>query len=145
MRKRWLLWLGIGVVVVAGAVLLDPTCVVRGFLRGEKFYRGRPTTYWGGALKNQDPAGHVETVKTLKEGGAAAVPVLVELLRQDQKGDWASSGVRWMAADLLGQIGVDASASVPVLVEALKDDDAQVRAVAARSLMAIAPDGKEMV
>ena len=125
MRKRWLLFFGIGALVVAGAILLDPTRVVTGFLRGESFYRGRPATYWGRALKNQDPVTHVETVKSLKEGGAGAVPVLVELLREDKKRDWDSSSVRWMAADLLGQIGADARDAVPVLVEALKDDDAR--------------------
>jgi hypothetical protein len=44
MRKRWLL--PIALIPVALAVYFEPTHSVRGWLHGEAFYDGRPTSYW---------------------------------------------------------------------------------------------------
>ena len=55
MKKRWLLVL---IVIVAGglaAIMLDPTCLVLGFLKQESFYQNRPTTYWRKALLDDRP------------------------------------------------------------------------------------------
>jgi hypothetical protein len=48
-RRRWLLF---GVVILFFATLcaLETQRIVTGWLRGEAFYRGRPTTYWRGQL-----------------------------------------------------------------------------------------------
>ena len=44
--KRKLRWLLILAILVAFAVWLEPTRVVWGWLRGEAFYDGRPTSWW---------------------------------------------------------------------------------------------------
>src|SRR6266702_323725 len=47
MSKRWLIRRSvIFITLTAFAVWLEPTRVVWGWLRGEAFYQGRPTSYW---------------------------------------------------------------------------------------------------
>src|SRR5438270_5826275 len=145
MNKRWLIGLGIVIPLLAAAVYLDPTCTLQGILKRDSFYRARPTTYWRKALSDPMPTTQVETLKQLKEGGSAALPVLVELLREEKNSDWEAAKVRWLAAEILGQLGADAQAAVPTLAEALKDHDAHVRAVAAAALGDIGPAAKEAV
>ena len=44
------------VVMLAGAATLDTTTrCLRGWYRGEAFFRGRPTSYWGGELARWRP------------------------------------------------------------------------------------------
>ncbi len=50
-KRRLLLWSLVFVILSAFAVWLEPTRVVRGWLRGEAFYQGRPTSYWRMEMK----------------------------------------------------------------------------------------------
>jgi HEAT repeat protein len=138
----------IGVILVAlvavGAVFLDPTCVLLGMLKQDSFFHGRPTTYWNKALRDPNPSVHQETLSTLKTGGPAALPVLVELVRQPNS-DWTVTEVRCTAADLLGGMGPSAREAAPALVEALRDPDAHVRSVAVTALGEIGADASEAV
>src|SRR5437660_10940472 len=113
MKRRWLIGAGMVLALLIAGLYLDPTCVGLGILKRESFYRGRPTTYWSRTLRDSDPVVHGEMVQALKEGGAEAVPVLVELLDVPERDDWTATRTRWMAADLLGQIGPDAKSAVP--------------------------------
>src|SRR5262245_58385009 len=143
--KRWLL-LGSGVVVAVAAVVVlwEPTGVVRGWLAGDSFFQGRPTRYWKKAL--QDPVGGAQARKTLKEGGLEAVPVLTEVLREEGGDDWSAVPVRVTAARLLGDVGPQARDAVgPALVAALRDDNREVRAVAAAALGQVGHGGAEAV
>jgi len=45
-KRRLLRWSLLLVLLAAFAVWLEPTRVVWGWLRGEAFYQGRPTSYW---------------------------------------------------------------------------------------------------
>src|SRR5215510_14081773 len=45
-KRRLLRWSLILLILAAFAVWLEPTRVVWGWLRGEAFYQGRPTSYW---------------------------------------------------------------------------------------------------
>ena len=45
-KRRLLRWSLILIILAAFAVWLEPSRVVRGWLRGEAFYQGRPTSYW---------------------------------------------------------------------------------------------------
>jgi hypothetical protein len=49
-KRRVLRWSLILAIVVAFAVWLEPTRVVWGWLRGEAFYQGRPTSWWRAQL-----------------------------------------------------------------------------------------------
>jgi hypothetical protein len=45
-KRRLLRWSLILLILAAFAVWLEPTRVVWGWLRGEAFYQGRPTSWW---------------------------------------------------------------------------------------------------
>lgn len=79
-------------IAIAGAVLaviglviwLEPTGVVRGTLRGEAFVAGRPTSTWARRLLDTDPRAQKETLQELEQSGAAAAPVLLELMHRSE-------------------------------------------------------------
>jgi hypothetical protein len=50
-KRRLLRWSLILAILAAFAVWLDPTRVVWGWLRGEAFYQGRPTSYWRNVIE----------------------------------------------------------------------------------------------
>src|SRR5262249_49335035 len=108
MRKRWLIGTGILVTVVVGALYLDPHCILQGLLKRDSFFQGKPTPYWRKALRDPAPRTHLEALNQLKEGGPAALPVLVALLQEDSS-DWQAAKVRWLAAEILGQVGPEAA------------------------------------
>jgi HEAT repeat protein len=107
---------------------------VRGWVRGEPSYAGRPSSVWGKALRD-DPSG---AAAQLKAGGGAAVPVLLALL-EDRRGDWETTHRRWKAAEVLGQLGEEARAATPALLAALHDPDPHVQTVATKALGEIGP------
>jgi hypothetical protein len=49
-KRRWLLGTAFGLVVLVVA-WFEPTHVIRGWLRGEAFYDGRPTSYWAAEIE----------------------------------------------------------------------------------------------
>src|SRR5436309_3374307 len=52
MRKRFRTWFGIiALLGVALAIYFEPTHCVRGWLWGEAFFDGRPTSYWRGVVE----------------------------------------------------------------------------------------------
>jgi HEAT repeat protein len=140
MKKRLLIGSGVVLAVLGLTVWLEPTAVVRGWLGGEAFYQDRPTRYWSVALTDADPKRQFEAHQALKDGGPAALPVLMELLQNG-----ANAEVRWKAADLLRQRGPEAAEAAPALVRALHDDDPHVRAVAAAALAAVGHAGPEAI
>jgi HEAT repeat protein len=133
MRKPWIVGLFI-LGMLAVVCWFEPTGVVRGWLRGEAKYQGRPTNYWRRGLQSDDPVVKSGRREELVQGGADAVPVLLELLDAPAEGDWQAAEVRWQAAEILGQIGEEAQASSDQLLAALQDPDLHVRLVAATSL-----------
>jgi HEAT repeat protein len=89
--------------------------VIMGWWNGEAFYRGLPASYWSGAFKKDPfigPQGDVG--KTLREGGQAAIPVLFQLLNDDDP------DVRSQAALALSLIDCDPAALMPALLEFVK-------------------------
>jgi len=82
------------------------------------------------ALKEEDPERslHIEVSNALEKIGAAAVPALIEALKDRE------AYTRRRAAMILGEIGPPAKDAVPALVAALKDESLWVRAYAARAL-----------
>jgi HEAT repeat protein len=137
MAKRLLLL--VPLLVAVGAVFLDPTYTVRGWLGGDAFYRHRPARYWARALQDEAPGARTNTLQALADGKEAAVPVLLELLRSPD------AEVRWSAAGALGMIGPEARAAVPALADATRDGDPTVRYTAADALGKIGPDAREAV
>jgi hypothetical protein len=54
-KRRFVRWSLLLAILAAFAVWLEPTRVVWGWLRGEAFYQGRPTSYWRGDYDNWTP------------------------------------------------------------------------------------------
>jgi HEAT repeat protein len=144
MKKSWATALGVAILVLAGIAFLDPRSALLGYLKGDSFFAGRPTTFWRKVLTDPNPGVQEQARKTLKEGRTGAVPVLAELL-QEQKTDWHTVEPRWTAAEILGQIGPEARAATPGLLAALKDTDAHIRTVAATALAEIQAPATEAV
>jgi HEAT repeat protein len=129
--------------VASVAAFFEPTGTVRGKLRGEKFYGGRPTSTWRRELCDPAPGAQTNAVMALADGKAEAVPVLIDLLHT---GD-ADGGtqVRLMAALALGHVGPEAEPAVPALTELLSDPSADVRVAAAEALGKVGPAARPAV
>jgi HEAT repeat protein len=91
-------------------------------LRREAFYDGRPTSFWVEALKSGDtvdsPGGASADIgKVLADGGQQAVPVLVQMLRDEDQ------NVRFQAVLALGAMTPPPRDAVPALAEALAREE----------------------
>lgn len=135
--KKWIAWTVVLLAVVMIAGWLDRGQRLPGWLAGDSFYRGLPARNWSWRLQSDDSTIVEDARLKLEQGGAASVPVLIELLGQKSAEDWSTAKVRWMAAETLGKIGVEARAAAGPLMAALNDLDVHVRAVAASSLPAV--------
>jgi HEAT repeat protein len=131
--RRWLLILGVLLLLAVAGVFLDPTRVVIGWMSNESFFQGRPSSYWERELRSREPAVRTNAIKELTDGGPAAIPVLVELIENDRPSA-NSSEVRWTAAATLSQMGPRARPALPALVDALQDSDPLVRLMAIKAL-----------
>ncbi|HJT78156.1 MAG TPA: HEAT repeat domain-containing protein [Gemmataceae bacterium] len=125
-----------------------------GWLRGDHYYRGKPTCYWSSAVRSYEEAcsspprplspllvrllgirpnyGRPDQPAVLG-GGRESIPVLIQLLRDRDK------NVRRAAARALGDLGAFCGDGVPALAAALKDSDPEVRWMAADALYRIDP------
>jgi HEAT repeat protein len=89
MKRRPFLWLGILLVIGLVLALAFPTShyLLIGLLQNEAFYDGKPTGYWVSALKKRGYFGSEgpprDVGNILSKAGAAAVPVLVDMLREE--------------------------------------------------------------
>ena len=136
--RRWPLWIAIAVAVAGAAILLDPTHTLKGWLRGEPFYEGRPGSYWRKAIVSQDPAEQSKAEQAIRAGRAAAAPLLAEMLRGPAGNDWSAAQVRWKSAELLGAIGPPARPHAELaLIDALDDEDPHVRKVVAQAIESV--------
>jgi hypothetical protein len=140
-QKKWL-WLvvaPVALLLVCYAVL-----VVVGMWRGEHFYAGRPTSYWRATLKvsswyDNAPLGQRLShfagrfldrplYPRVKSGSAAALPVLLDLLRDPDP------DVRFEVVSTLGFYGPRTDVAVAALEQALTDPEEDVRHTAAHCL-----------
>jgi HEAT repeat protein len=117
----------------------EPTGIVRGFVRGEPFFEGRPASTWANRLGDANPRVKEDAHRSLKNGGEKAVPVLVAIIRAPGS-DWASVPARVMAIDILAEIGPAAGSALAALLAALTDGDSIVRREAATALAAVGPN-----
>lgn len=123
MRKRWRIGVLILVVVGVAVALAFPATVYvpLGVLEREAFFANKPTSYWRRALKKEDFLGQApapgDSSKTLQEGGAAAVPVLCQIVEDPDP------TVRYEALTALATIGPEARAAAPALATTLQSEE----------------------
>lgn len=128
--------------IIAGLIAASMTFRMMDGARKENLYQNHPASYW--SQKLQEPIqrkevwqGHLKMMKdvdpaaALRQGDAEAVPVLIELLQDE------NSIVRQEAILILARIGGPAKSAVPALQQALNDPDEQVRARATTALRQI--------
>jgi HEAT repeat protein len=132
---RRVLAISLAMLVLAGvAIFLEPTRVVIGWVHRESFYDSRPASFWEAQLRDRTPSVRTHAIKTLSDGRAAAVPVLVELLQKETGYAGQAAEMRWTAASILYQMGPAAREARPALIEALHDVDPVVRVMAIKAL-----------
>lgn len=143
--KRKTVLVGIAVLaLLAVAAVFEPTGVVRGFFRSEPFFESRPASTWAHRLDDANPRVKEDAYRSLKNGGANAVPVLVSIARE-QSGAWASLPVRLMAIDLLKDMGPGAAKAIFYLSDTVQDPDQTVSGRAAEALAAIGPNDRKAI
>jgi HEAT repeat protein len=91
------------------------------------------------ALNVMDRDVHELAVSGLIKIGAAAIPALIEALKDKD------NQIRISAAWALGSIGETAKAAIPALIEALKDHNSRFRAIAGEALGAIGGEAKAAI
>jgi hypothetical protein len=171
MKKRILLCLTASLAVVTVLVLRQPTprTVLLGLLRDESFYKGRPTSYWSGAIKSWAAnfyalppaplppaptwygrlravlAGLTAADDALPGAGGdpKAIPVLIELLRDKDAvvREWAAGNLAMMPSnpEAAHTFATNLPKAVPALIEVLRDEDRGVRQRAAECVRMWAP------
>jgi hypothetical protein len=136
MRRKRLRWLGLLCVLLLAGTILHPAVYwhTYGWVRGESFYQGRPTSYWR------------EEIRAVDQGS-----FLGGIIRVDPKPSWAPEIMRPLWGDVR-QGMMDTTllpailslerdpAAVPVLLELAQDDDDWVKLLAGDFLRAIDPD-----
>lgn len=148
MTRRRVLWLVVGLAVLAGAaaaaVAFDPDARLRGWAAGDPFYQGRAATAWRRDLAGPDEVKAVAARDALAAGKGEAVPVCVHLLKEAPE-----PAARWRAAEALAAMGPDADrgevnketpAGSSALIAALADPDPLVRGAAARAVGELTPN-----
>src|SRR6266851_2558267 len=136
MRKRWLIGIPIIIVILLVLAWMFPTSVFVsiGMVKGEATFDGKPTDYWEYALKKEGFLGQApppgDAGKTLRQGGAAAVPVLCEIAQGHD------DLLRSEALSALSLMGAEAKGAVPMLKNTLKTETSPSRFLAAAEALA---------
>jgi hypothetical protein len=134
-EKRRCLWLCLTLLLVALLLLPAVHWRVIGWVKGEAFYQGRPTSYWS------REAGNLMQIGAMVWGSPKASVVIPQWQRQPS----------WIEQYLPTGIGNSSTEfalfkkdeeELPVLIELLHDPSAQVRLVAAQSLCHFGPEAE---
>ncbi len=150
MTKRRILWACIGLLAILAALLVPwGIYFLPAYVRGEHFYRGRPTSYWSGEIKRWRESGDPDqyeaplldkvlnflsnevrtTVPAVRNSSdPAAIRVLIDLLEDDD------SHVRLWAQHDLAVIDSRSEEAVARFVAALKDPNPDIRGLGATFL-----------
>ena len=140
-RKRTLAWLAAALVVAALAVYFEPTHSVRGWLYGEAFFDGRPTSWWRREIAAYFPTPQTRThVRRTKDGKKVEYEVRdlwireMPLWEQLKLGGWRGGVVSYPDPPWARK------GALAVLLELRDDESATVRLAAREGLNRIGVD-----
>ena len=140
--KRRRIWLCLTLLLLVALFML-PAVHWRliGFVKGEAFYQGRPTSWWSGELRQWGPAYHI-TIGGPGRIWAHRIMWHRQSTWLEELGDKVLSSTPASHPPL---IAAPDPASVPVLVQLLADQDSDVRFIATHALGKIGPDAHAAV
>lgn len=147
MKRPRRIALVLAVLVVFASVFFHPAVYwpVTGWVRGEAFYDGRPTSYWSHAIRRwgNDSAALSWMDKTRVGVGLSRCEAVPRPVVIGDHFDPFDPFLRYPATANIPHLptGVD-RAAMPVLVELLRDQKEAVRLQAAAALISLATDGK---
>jgi hypothetical protein len=119
-------------VVLFAVIVIEPTQMVSGLLRGDAIFRYRTTSHWREVLRVEGAAGRISPkTRRLFEFEPGAEPVLEQCLADPDP------NVRWAAVVLYHRCFPDYQKQVKAYLRLLEDPADQVSAVAARALGAL--------
>jgi HEAT repeat protein len=146
MRKRYVLWLIAGVLVLGSLILLvpgSPAYAPTLFARYAHVHFGHGVGYWTDALNDPDQKVRHRAIYALGmmgEDAGEAAPSLAAIMLDDPDSD-----IRSAAALALSKMAPASRSVVPALARALDDDDALVRMNAANALLRLRRDARPAV
>jgi hypothetical protein len=129
---RWKLLLVLGLVVTAAITWMIPRCryPIRGFLRGEPFYKGMPACYWRARIVQFEA---YQDAKLSKFEALAPSNGVLSSLR-----DFLEDSLSTFMGGSEPEIPhLDDPAAIPVLITLLLDDDENVAGRAGDAIMVI--------
>jgi hypothetical protein len=133
MKRRWRLWLTLTLLLLVGGAFMLPAVhwPVIGWVKGEVFYDGMPTSYWRNEASRCDS---FPLAKSNTYGRNTVNDSSFQIARQR----WLGSN-DWHADHPLLR---GDPAAVSLLLELLNDDDPQVKMIAAKGLANAGPSGR---
>jgi len=138
-KKRWVILLLSLLCLVAFFLSSDGYIVLKGIVNGERFYRGKPSSFWSKKIQGGQLgfswSGRVFYVNQKR----SPIPWLPGWIQQPlQKIGWPSNEV---------EVSVDSPDKdfVTLLLDLIKDDDPAVRRFAAKSIGAYQPVDKDAI
>jgi hypothetical protein len=138
MTRRWRLWMSLALVLVAIATLLHPAAYwpILGWLRGEAFYKGRPTTHWSQEIERWYQGTDHKALRMYR-GDLPQPPPPVTTFEHIK----AFSGY-WPQPQRRHPLPQNDALLVPVLRQLLKDQNLMVRVQAMATLWELGPDAR---
>jgi hypothetical protein len=131
MKQRWRVWLGLTILLLLiGAVFLLPAAHWRviGWLKGEAFYQGRPTSYWDSEISKIDD-------RIFDDGYATESRDFVRLRQPASWEMWFANNLGVLPPDQVMVLTKCDLAAVPVLKELfVSSEKLKVRRFAAAQL-----------
>jgi hypothetical protein len=139
MKRRWQLWLGLTILLLAGGFFLLPAVrwSVIGWASGEAFYQGRPTSYWSQEAQNLNSL--VVTVGGSVERHWVHNIWMRRLSWEEEVLEKLKLRTMNLESNDFPLLNPDPTA-LPVLIELLDDPDSQVRQIAAQGLERLGPE-----
>jgi hypothetical protein len=133
MKKR-LFWAAAGLsasALLSFAVFPHWPSYALDYFQNKPFFKGKPPSHWSRVIGSSNIEFAPEAASELRAGGAQAVPVLIELLHDDEL------SVKAKAAQILGSLGRSSANAIPALKKAAAEPNWTASQAATKALTQI--------